>query len=53
MKKPSRETNPFFIVKPKINIEKYIKWVNPNTPINHGKLGSSRIIKKKNKQFYD
>ena len=53
MKKPSRETNPFFLLKPKNNIGKYIKWVNPNIPINNAKLGPSRIISKKNKRFYD
>tara|TARA_A100001015_G_scaffold254169_1_gene294835 strand:+ start:5021 stop:5479 length:459 start_codon:yes stop_codon:yes gene_type:complete len=29
-----------------------MRWVNPNIPINQGKLGSSRIIRKKDKRYY-
>ena len=52
MKKASRETNPFSLKKPKYNERKYIKWVNPNDPINIGKLGHSRIMRKKTKRYY-
>ena len=29
-----------------------MRWVNPNIPINQGKLGPSRIIRKKDKRYY-
>lgn len=53
-KKPPCETNPFKEAKPKYYERKYIKWVNPFTPINQGKLGSSqswRLVKPK--RYYD
>ena len=29
-----------------------MRWVNPNIPINQGKLGFSQIIRKKGKRYY-
>jgi len=52
-KKFTRETNPFSLNRPKYDERKYIRWVNPNDPINVGKLGHSQIMYKKNKRYYD
>ena len=29
-----------------------MRWVNPNIPINQGKLGFSQIVRKKGKRYY-
>ena len=53
-KKPPCETNPFKEVKPTFNERKYIRWVDPFRPINHGKLGHSQVFKqKKPKTYYE
>ena len=53
-KKPPCETNPFKEVKPTFNERKYIRWVDPFTPINQGKLGSSQSWRlAKPKRYYD
>jgi len=52
-KKLTRETNPFSLNRPKYDERKYIRWVDPFTAINQGKLGSSRVcVKKKNRSYY-
>ena len=52
VKKTRRETNPFKEVKPKFDERKYIKWVDPYSAINLGKLGHSQVFKKKSKTYY-
>jgi len=34
------------------DLNRGMRWVNPNIPINQGKLGPSRIIRKKDKRYY-
>ena len=52
-KKLTRETNPFSLNRLKYDERKYIRWVDPFTAINQGKLGSSRVCaKKKNRSYY-
>ena len=54
VKKARRETNPFKEVKPKFDEKKYIRWVDPYSAINQGKLGSSQSWKLiKPKKYYD
>ena len=53
MKKTSRETNPFLLKNQNIVRENILGGVNPNDPINVGKLGYSQIIYKKNNRYYD
>jgi hypothetical protein len=53
-KKSPCETNPFKEVKPRFNERKYVRWVDPFQPINHGKLGHSQVFKqKKPKTYYE
>lgn len=52
-KKPTRETNPFKLVKPIYNESKYIRWVSAYTPSNVGRLGHSKIWKYKKQKKYE